>query len=147
GKNTIDWVVGAYYFWQIVRGYGASAYGSAAANWNFPPPGVAGATDPVIAEAALNRFEARSTSTPRTKSYALFGQANWNISDRLSLTGGLRYTYEKKDGEYDQYWYAGDDLSGLTDAQAAAARALRTRFNPVTIYTVNLTDNSVSGLA
>jgi len=147
GKNTIDWVVGAYYFWQIVRGYGASAYGSAAANWNFPPPGVAGATDPVIAEAALNRFEARSTSTPRTKSYALFGQANWNISDRLSLTGGLRYTYEKKDGEYDQYWYAGDDLSGLTDAQAAAARALRTRFNPVTNYSVNLTDNSVSGLA
>ncbi|MGV3768532.1 MAG: TonB-dependent receptor [Sphingobium phenoxybenzoativorans] len=147
GSNTIDYVVGAYYFWQIVRGYGASAYGSAAANWNFPPPGVAGATDPVIANAALNGFEARSTSTPETKSYALFGQATWNISDSLSFTGGLRYTHEKKNGAYNQYWYAGNDLSGLTAAQATAARAIRTRFNPVTSYTVGLTDNSVSGLA
>jgi iron complex outermembrane receptor protein len=147
GKNTIDYVVGAYYFWQVVRGYGATAYGSAAANWNFPPPGVAGATDPATANAALNGFEADSTSTPETKSFALFGQATWNISDSLSFTGGLRYTHEKKEGAYNQYWVSGVDLSTLPAAQAAAASALRTRFNPVTSYEVGLTDNSLSGLA
>lgn len=84
GRNKIDYVVGAYYFWQIVRGYGATAYGPAAALWNLP------AVNPLIANAALNGFEANSTSTPQTKSFALFGQADWNVSDAISLTVGLR---------------------------------------------------------
>src|SRR5690606_24314401 len=36
GANTIDYVVGGYYFWQIIRGYGKIAYGSAAPNWFLP---------------------------------------------------------------------------------------------------------------
>lgn len=31
-----------------------------------------------------------------TKSYAAFGQATYNVTDRLSFTAGLRYTYEDK---------------------------------------------------
>src|SRR5439155_5063704 len=141
GKNTIDYVVGAYYFWQIIRGYGAFAYGPDAALWNLPT------TPAIIGNAALNGFEARSTSNPQTKSFALFGQATWNISNALSLTGGLRWTHEKKRGTFDQYWFAGDDLSGLTPAQQAAALAIRTRFNPITHFDVKLSDNSLSGLA
>ncbi|HEX7874622.1 MAG TPA: TonB-dependent receptor [Sphingobium sp.] len=146
GKNVVDWTVGAYYFWQTVRGYGASAYGSAAPNWNFPPGNAAGIT-PVVANAALNGFEANSYSEPVTKSYALFGQGSWNISDRLSLTGGLRYTHEDKTGVYSQWWAAGTDLSTLSTADAAAATAIRNQFNPRVAYTVALKDDSVSGLA
>lgn len=141
GKNRVDWTVGAYYFWQTIRGYGASAYGSAAPNWNLPT------VNPVISNAALNGFEANSYSEPVTKSYALFGQANWNITDRLSLTGGLRYTHENKTGVYRQYWVAGTDLSTLAPAAAAAATAIRNQFNPQVSYAVSLKDNSVSGLA
>jgi iron complex outermembrane receptor protein len=140
GKNTIDYVVGAYYFWQIVRGYGASAYGTGAANWYAPT------ANPIVANAALNGFEANSTSTPETKSLALFGQATWNITDTLSLTGGLRYTHEKKQGAFNQFWVSGTDLSTLAPAQATAAAALRTQFNPVTSFDARLTDDSVSGL-
>lgn len=140
GKHSIDYVVGVYYFWQIIRGYGASAYGSAAPNWFAP------AADPIIANAALGGFEADSTSTPETKSYALFGQANWNISDALSLTAGLRYTHEKKKGAFNQFWAAGTDLSSLAPAQATAAAGLRNRFNPITSYSARLNDDSVSGL-
>jgi iron complex outermembrane receptor protein len=32
-----------------------------------------------------------------TTSYAAFGQMTWNVSDELSTTLGLRYTYEKKE--------------------------------------------------
>ena len=140
GKRTIDYVVGAYYFWQIVRGFGTSAYGSAAAAWNLPT------TNPIIANAALDGFEAQSTSTPETKSLALFGQANWNISDALILTGGLRFTHEKKAGAFTQIHAAGQDLSTLTVAQQAAALAIRNQFNPVTSYSTRFKDNSVSGL-
>ena len=140
GERTVDYVIGAYYFWQIIRGYGATAFGADAANWNIP------AVPVVVGNAALNGFEANSTSTPETKSYALFGQGIWNISDALKLTGGLRFTHEKKAGAFNQYHVAGIDLSTLPAAQATAARAIRNQFSPVTNYATSFTDNSLSGL-
>jgi iron complex outermembrane recepter protein len=35
-----------------------------------------------------------------TNAFALFGQASYELIDRLRLTGGLRYSYEKKDFGY-----------------------------------------------
>lgn len=32
----------------------------------------------------------------RTRSYAAFGEATFSLTDRFRLTGGLRYTYERK---------------------------------------------------
>lgn len=140
GKNTIDYVVGAYYFWQIVRGFGATAYGANAANWNLPTVAA------VVGNAALNGFEANSISTPQTKSLAFFGQADWNITDTLALTAGLRYTNEKKEGAFRQFHVAGVNLATLPAAQAAAALAIRNQFNPVTSFETSFTDNSLSGL-
>ena len=140
GSNTIDYVVGAYYFWQVVRGFGATAYGPAAALWNLPT------ANQVVANAALNGFEANSISTPTTKSFAVFGQADWNISDQFIVTAGLRYTHEKKAGSFSQFHVAGADLSTLLPAQSAAALAIRNQFNPVTSYSTQFTDNSLSGL-
>lgn len=140
GNRSFDYVIGAYYFWQIVRGYGASRYGSAAALWNLP------AVDQTLANAALNGFEANSTSTPETKSIALFGQTDWHITDALTLTTGLRFTHEKKSGAYDQYWVDGQDISGFTAVQQATIRALRSQFSPITSYSTSFTDNSLSGL-
>ncbi len=51
----------------------------------------------------------RSGSIIDTDSYALFGQATWDITDRLSLTAGLRWTDETK--EFD----AGDQFRVLAD--------------------------------
>ncbi len=143
GANRIDYVVGAYYFYQIVRGYGASAYGSAAAKWLFPAQYAA---DPVAANAAVNGFEARSQSTPVTRSYALFGQTVWHLSDAISLTTGLRYTHEKKNGSFSQQQIAGLSLSGLTAKQQATAQAIRNQLNPVTSYSAETRDDSLSGL-
>jgi iron complex outermembrane receptor protein len=141
GDNRVDYVIGAYYFWQIVHGYGAVAYGSAAPNWYLPT------TSPALANAALNGFEADSTSTPTTYSSAVFGQATWNATSRLKLTLGLRYTHEKKEGAYNQFWVAGTDISTLTPAAAAAVTAIRNQFNPVTSYATSFDDDSVSLLA
>ena len=138
--GSFDYVVGAYYFWQIVRGYGASRYGPAAALWNLPT------ANQTIANAALDGFESNSTSTPETKTFAVFGQTDWHVTDALTLTTGLRFTHEKKEGAYNQYWVDGADISGFTAAQQAAINAIRTQFNPVTSYATSFTDNSLSGL-
>lgn len=139
--GPINYVVGAYYFWQVIRGKGATAYGPAAGLWNLPTVPVA------VSNAALNGFEANSTSDPRTRSYALFGQLDWKFTDQLTLTAGLRFTHEKKDGSFNQFHVAGIDLSTLPAATAAAALAIRNQFNPLTSYSTAFTDNSLSGLA
>ncbi len=140
GNRTIDYVIGAYYFWQTVKGYGATRYGSAAALWNLPT------ANQTIANAALNGFEANSTSTPETRTFALFGQTDWHLSDALTLTTGLRWTHEKKEGAFSQFWVDGADLSGFTPAQVTAINAIRAQFNPVTSFATKFSDNSLSGL-
>jgi iron complex outermembrane receptor protein len=42
-------------------------------------------------------------STTDTESYALYGQGNYKLTERLSLTAGLRYTKEHKNFDYDNY--------------------------------------------
>ncbi|WP_369062315.1 TonB-dependent receptor [Caulobacter sp. 73W] len=38
--------------------------------------------------------------TQKTKSYALFGQADYSLSERLTITGGLRYSADDKSFDY-----------------------------------------------
>ncbi len=140
GNRTVDYVIGAYYFWQIVNGYGATRYGPAAALWNLPT------ANQTIANAALDGFEANSTSTPETRTFALFGQTDWHLSDALTLTTGLRWTHEKKAGAFSQFWVDGADLSGFTPAQVTAINAIRTQFNPVTNFSTRFSENNLSGL-
>lgn len=140
GNRTVDYVIGAYYFWQIVKGYGATRYGPAAALWNLP------AANQTIADAALNGFEANSTSTPETRTFALFGQTDWHLSDALTLTTGLRWTHEKKSGAFSQFWVDSADLSAFTPTQVTAINAIRTQFNPVTSFSTRFSENNLSGL-
>jgi len=37
------------------------------------------------------------TTDYKVRSYAAFGNATWHLTDRLSISGGLRYNYEAKD--------------------------------------------------
>jgi iron complex outermembrane receptor protein len=140
GTNKVDYVAGVYYFWQIINGFGATAYGPSAPNWFLPT------VPSAISNAALNGFRAASTSNPQTHSYAAFAQSTWHVTDRLSLTGGLRYTHEDKDGRYTQS-QAGADLSLLPTAAAAAAQAIRNSFNPVLDFTASRHDDSLAGTA
>jgi iron complex outermembrane receptor protein len=45
----------------------------------------------------------RGTSQIDTTSYAVYGQADWDMSDQTTITFGLRYSYDKKDGEDSTY--------------------------------------------
>lgn len=121
GTHTIDYVAGLYYFWQIVRGYGENQYGTAFARWSLNPALVPAAT---IAryDQALSGLEADSFSNPATKSYAVFGQVNWHIATPLTLTLGLRFTHEDKQGYFTRYLApdTGGNRALLVPAEQAA---------------------------
>jgi len=48
-----------------------------------------------------------SINDQHNKSYAAYGQATYDLTDRLKLTGGLRYTYEDKSFARTQTMYVG----------------------------------------
>ena len=140
GDRTVDYVIGAYYFWQRVRGEGEWAYGPAAALWNRPP---GSALTQEQWQVALDGFQANSLSTPETRTFALFGQTDWHLSDAVTLTTGLRWTHEKKSGAFTQQWVAGQTPAA---ADLAAVTLIRGLFNPVADFSTGFTDNSLSGL-
>ena len=77
GTGPFQWIAGYYYFREDVRASFFSSCPTAARN----TPGCAFAA-----------------GLPETTSNAVFGQASyWIIPDRLRLTGGIRYTKDKKE--------------------------------------------------
>jgi iron complex outermembrane receptor protein len=139
GERALDYVVGLYYFWQVVDGLGHYQPGPDYAVWNNHNAPRA------LANYAYDGFLSYSVIRPVTKSYAAFGQASWHLTETLSLTGGLRFTHEKKTGLFDQYTAAGNDLSVLSPADRATAQALRDAIYPEVRYTTGLKDDALTG--
>lgn len=73
GSGPSRWVLGAYYF----EHYGGFV--------------------PLIVPAPGLGFTLHATTTQETKSYALFGQWDYDLTDRDSVTVGLRWTTDKVD--------------------------------------------------
>lgn len=150
GTRKIDFVAGLFFFRQVIRGYSSVAYGKDFAEWNLNPATVPAATIR-LTDLALTDFQADYYSDPRTWSYAAFGQADWHITDGLTLTAGLRYSYEKKTGSFNRFQVGGSglDLTGLSVADLAAVTAIRN--NPANqlsalSFTARMKDDAFSGL-
>jgi iron complex outermembrane receptor protein len=138
GTRAIDYVVGAFYFHQRLQSEGLTRYGADA------PTYILG-SDNAVFDAALVGWGAANTSLLKTDSYAGFGQATWHVTPRLSLTGGLRYTKETKDGSFAQRWDGGADLSALPAPVANAATALRSNFGAITAFRQKTSEGKLTG--
>ena len=75
-------------------------------------------TDPVVTPGNYNF--ARAHNITNTDAYAIFGEATYALSDRLSLTGGLRWTNEEKQFTFDNKVL---NLAGQVTGQSIAGQA------------------------
>ena len=77
-----------------------------------PPPGMPGNL--------LDGYVTEGHTTFKSDSYAAFGELVWHVTDRLSVSPGLRYTYEEKDGTFESQVVrrSRDNRSGTHRAQA-----------------------------
>ncbi len=98
GDGAFGYVLGVYYFRQVITGRPISIYGPAAAYWLIGP--TTGATATPVPANLLDGYGQDGRTRFAADSYASFGEVNWQASDRLTLTGGLRYTIEHKVGDY-----------------------------------------------
>ncbi|MCB5184783.1 TonB-dependent receptor [Methylobacillus gramineus] len=81
GKR-IDYVVGAYYYYQDIENHEQYVTGPSAFALTTIYP---------------NNSAFSGLGYAKTNSYALFGQGTWHITEKLDLTAGLRATLEKKE--------------------------------------------------
>lgn len=137
GGGRLGYVIGLYYFRQVITGRPISIYGPAAAYWLIGPVsnGVA------VPAALLDGYGQDGRTRFATDSYATFGEVNWRASERLTLTGGLRYTIEHKVGDYSTFVFGGlaTDVPALVNAKLSILR-------PQT-YGARSDDGSLSGRA
>jgi iron complex outermembrane receptor protein len=136
GSNTpgpIDYVAGLYYFHQKIVGHPISIYGPLATYWLLP----ASATR---TSALLDGYQTDGRTDFRSESYGIFGEVTWHPLPRVALTGGIRYTYEEKDGVYDVRTFGGV-------APTAALHADQQSILRAQSYSAHVGDGSASGRA
>lgn len=113
GKQTIDYILGLYYLNEKVDGLSVLEIGPGADRL-FP-------LGPGVKLSVGDRYD--SYFDQKTESIAGFGQLTFNVTDRLHLTGGLRFTHDKKDA---------NSRTILTPTTSAIFRAL---INPGSVRT------------
>ncbi|MBJ7379016.1 TonB-dependent receptor, partial [Sphingobium sp.] len=90
---------------QKIVGHPISIYGALATYWLLPgrPADL------------LDGYQTAGRTDFRSESFGIFGEVTWRPLPRIAITGGIRYTYEEKDGVYDVTAFGGL-TTGLTPA-------------------------------
>lgn len=119
GKK-IDFVAGAFGFYQRVDTQGTEENGPASSRWNLTG---ALANDPSV----LNGLVAYNTQYLKNTSLALYGQVSWKVTDAFTIQPGVRLNYDKKEGFYQRLVFDGQGnpvLFGQTDPIKVAQRGV-----------------------
>ncbi len=139
GEHAFSYVAGLYYFRQVLSGHPNSVYGPYAAPWLIGKTTGANAT-PVPAN-LLDGYGQNGDTRFAVDSYAAFAEVNWRILPRLTVTGGLRYTQEDKQGDYSTTVFG-----GLATTSTALNNAKLGVLRPQS-YSASNSDGSLSGRA
>ena len=93
--KALNFVVGAFAFHQKIRTSGVQETGTAASAWLLNPSNPL-SNNPAVLNGILATNDIRLDNT----SLAAFGKLNWKVTDRFTISPGIRVNYDKKDGYY-----------------------------------------------
>ena len=120
--EKLDFVVGVFAYYQKIDTQGLERHGPASSRWNIAPSNAL-SLDPTV----LDGLTAINIQGLTNTSVALFGQASWKLSDKLTIQPGIRVNYDEKEGLYDRTVFDGTGqpvLLGQTGARRAAQLAI-----------------------
>lgn len=102
-----DFVAGGFAFYQKLETNGTESQGPAASRWTLNPgnvaPGSAGCATPTTLAcnpAVLDNLVANNNILLENTSLAAFGKFNWNVTEALTVSPGIRLNYDRKTGFY-----------------------------------------------
>lgn len=105
-SEHISGVVGVFAFYQMLDPDSAHVEESGADQWRF----VQSSTSDLWATPGLfDGFGIRTYPRFRNFSGAVFGQIDWQVSERLSLLPGIRMNYDQKEVDFKRETYGGLD--------------------------------------
>lgn len=143
-RGPLEWQVGAFLYYSklkdhyVVHQFGAdvipwyNAYNTLAGN-SFTPI-------PLSFRTQLTGAQIVEDTRVENRNVAAYGQGTWHVTSKLDLTGGLRYTYDRKNGSspVDTSLLPISLPAGVTNAQLNAFyNAIdAVQRNPGLVYTV-----------
>lgn len=95
-SGPFQWLLGLYYFNQTVENDIRVAAGP---YFNSPDIFVGPLTGGLLALPFLPQVVNTQGGVLEVNSYAVFGQASYDFTDKLSMTFGLRYSYDEKESD------------------------------------------------
>ncbi len=124
-ESALSWTAGAYFFHQANPNKQATHFGQDAAAVGAPS----------------TNFSTISTTTGKNTGVAFYGQINYLLTDKLTLTAGIRFDYENKKldvlGEYQP-----DGQDAIVTRSDTAASAHFSAFSPKLGLKYQLTETS-----
>jgi iron complex outermembrane recepter protein len=93
--DRIDYVVGAFGFYQKLHTDGLQVQGPAASKWLLAPSNP-NSNNPAVLDGLTSNNDIDFENT----SLALFGQLSWRVTDQFRIEPGLRLNYDDKKGSY-----------------------------------------------
>ena len=123
--RKLDYVVGAFYYYQRIDTQGTEQHGPASSRWTINPTNAL-ANDPSV----LNGLTAKNTQWLTNTSAALFGQVSWKLTDAFTVQPGVRLNYDKKKGFYQREVFDGQGAPVLFGQPGAVRSAQRDVFAP-----------------
>lgn len=117
--EKLSGVVGVFLLGQNLQGLGQTEE-VGKDQWRFVQTANTGSQALYATPGLLDGFGIRTNSTIKSLSAAVFGQIDWEVLEHLHVLPGLRFTYDKKDVDYDRNTYGGLQT---TDAALLALKA------------------------
>jgi len=117
--DKLSGVVGVFLLGQNLQGLGQTEE-VGKDQWRFVQTGNTGAQALYSTPGLLDGYGIKTNSTIKSLSAAVFGQIDWEVIEHLHVLPGLRFTYDKKNVDYDRNTYGGLQT---TDAALLALKA------------------------
>ena len=143
GHARFRYVAGLYWFKQDVGGRPLSVYGPETTYWllnqaDFAVP---------LPRNLLDGYGQAGNSDFVMESHAAFGELNYDVTERLTATLGLRHTRETREGSYATHVFGGLHLAGLPPATADELNRAKLSILRPQSYQAQDSDGSTSGRA
>lgn len=137
-SEKLSGVVGVFLLGQNLQGLGQTEE-VGKDQWRFVQTASTSAQALYSTPGLLDGFGIRTNSTIKSLSAAVFGQVDWEVLKNLHVLPGLRFTYDKKDVDYDRNTYGGLQT---TDA---ALLALKSAVYSNQQFSTSTNNNNLSG--
>ncbi|WP_421827564.1 TonB-dependent receptor [Larkinella sp.] len=97
-------VIGVFGLWQDLKSDPVQTEEAGSAQWRFAQSSTSALWK---TPGLFDNFGIRTTNEIKSTSLAVFGQADWAITDRIHVLPGVRYNYDKKVVDYSRVTYGG----------------------------------------